>query len=128
MKKFDQINVIPFIDIMLVLLAIVLMTASFISQGKIKVSLPQAETATAITADDISGHYITVTSEGIYYLNDLATDIDHLSTDMATWSKTAPVTLKIDANATFNEFIRISNLLRKYQLNNIQVITLPKAE
>lgn len=31
MKKFDQINVIPFIDIMLVLLAIVLMTATFIS-------------------------------------------------------------------------------------------------
>jgi biopolymer transport protein ExbD len=33
MKRFDQINVIPFIDIMLVLLAIVLTTATFISQG-----------------------------------------------------------------------------------------------
>ena len=39
MKKFDEINIIPFIDIMLVLLAIVLITASFISQGKIQ---PQA--------------------------------------------------------------------------------------
>ena len=38
MKKFDEINIIPFIDIMLVLLAIVLVTASFISQGKIKVN------------------------------------------------------------------------------------------
>ena len=36
MKKFDEINIIPFIDIMLVLLAIVLITASFISQGKIQ--------------------------------------------------------------------------------------------
>ena len=40
MKKFDQINVIPFIDIMLVLLAIVLTSASFISQGKIPVTPP----------------------------------------------------------------------------------------
>ena len=40
MKKFDQINVIPFIDIMLVLLAIVLMTATFIAQGKIDAKTP----------------------------------------------------------------------------------------
>ena len=43
MKKFDQINVIPFIDIMLVLLAIVLMTATFIAQGKIDVNLPTSK-------------------------------------------------------------------------------------
>ena len=42
MKKFDEINIIPFIDIMLVLLAIVLVTASFISQGKIQVNVQQA--------------------------------------------------------------------------------------
>ena len=34
MKKFDQINVIPFIDIMLVLLAIILMTATFTPRAK----------------------------------------------------------------------------------------------
>jgi biopolymer transport protein ExbD len=42
MKRFDQINMIPFIDIMLVLLAIVLTTASFISQGMIPLDLPKA--------------------------------------------------------------------------------------
>lgn len=45
MKKFDQINVIPFIDIMLVLFAIVLTTASFISQGVISVNPPTSSTA-----------------------------------------------------------------------------------
>ena len=40
-EKFDEINIIPFIDIMLVLLAIVLITASFISQGKIQVNVPK---------------------------------------------------------------------------------------
>lgn len=128
MKKFDQINVIPFIDIMLVLLAIVLMTASFISQGKIKVSVPEAETATEVSADDISGHYITVTEDGALYLNDRATDLDTLGESMTSWRETAPVTLKIDANASFNAFIQISDLLRKNQLSNVQVITLPKAK
>ncbi len=42
MKRFDQINVIPFIDIMLVLLAIVLTTATFISQGRLDINVPTA--------------------------------------------------------------------------------------
>ena len=42
-KRFDEINVIPFIDIMLVLLVMVLTTATFIKQGVIPVNLPEAE-------------------------------------------------------------------------------------
>jgi len=42
-KKFDSINVIPFIDIMLVLLVMVLTTATFIKQGVIPVALPEAK-------------------------------------------------------------------------------------
>ena len=42
-KKFDSINVIPFIDIMLVLLVMVLTTATFIKQGVIPVNLPEAK-------------------------------------------------------------------------------------
>ena len=42
MKRMDQINVIPFIDIMLVLLAIVLTTATFIVEGRLEIRLPEA--------------------------------------------------------------------------------------
>ncbi|UJF25077.1 TonB system transport protein ExbD [Suttonella sp. R2A3] len=127
MKKFDQINVIPFIDIMLVLLAIVLMTASFISQGKIKVDVPEAQTATSLGADDIS-RLITITADGRYYLNDQETNLDMLADNMELWSDEQAVTLKIDAQTAFNEFIQVSDLLRKYSLKNVQVVTLPKAE
>lgn len=41
-KEFNYINAIPLVDVMLVLLAIVLTTATFISQGNIKVNLPTA--------------------------------------------------------------------------------------
>ena len=41
-KEFDYINVIPFIDIMLVLLTIVLTTSTFIARGAIQIELPKA--------------------------------------------------------------------------------------
>ena len=41
MKRIDGINVIPFIDIMLVLLAIVLTTATFIVEGRLEIRLPE---------------------------------------------------------------------------------------
>ena len=43
MKRFDQINMIPFIDIMLVLMAVVMTTASFVEIGLIDVNLPVAQ-------------------------------------------------------------------------------------
>ena len=46
MKRMDQINVIPFIDIMLVLLAIVLTTATFIVEGRLQIRLPAATSQT----------------------------------------------------------------------------------
>jgi biopolymer transport protein ExbD len=42
-KEFRDINVIPFVDIMLVLLTIVLTTATFIVAGEIAVNLPEAK-------------------------------------------------------------------------------------
>lgn len=41
-KPFESLNVIPFVDIMLVLLTMVLTTASFIAVGRIPLSLPHA--------------------------------------------------------------------------------------
>ena len=41
-KPFESMNMIPFIDIMPVLLTIVLTTSSFIASGRIPLNLPQA--------------------------------------------------------------------------------------
>ena len=40
--KNESLNIVPFIDIMLVLLAIVLSVSTFIAQGKIQIELPQS--------------------------------------------------------------------------------------
>ena len=52
MKRFENINVIPFIDIMLVLLAIVLTTATFIVEGKLDIRLPESKSQAKLDQPD----------------------------------------------------------------------------
>ena len=82
MKKFDEINIIPFIDIMLVLLAIVLITASFISQGKIQVNVPKASSTVAFKSDELA-KLLTVTADKQLYFNDKPISQEALEKEIA---------------------------------------------
>lgn len=68
-RELNQINVIPLVDVMLVLLVIVLTTATFISTGQIPVDLAKATEAG--DRKDVPV-VITLTAEGQMYLNDSA--------------------------------------------------------
>lgn len=63
-----EINVVPYIDVMLVLLIIFMVTAPLLSQG-VKVNLPQAA-AEPIEDENMDPFVVTVDAEGNYYLND----------------------------------------------------------
>ncbi len=43
--KKEPLNIVPFIDIMLVLLAMVLSISTFIAKGEIQINLPKSKTA-----------------------------------------------------------------------------------
>lgn len=66
-KQFDEINVIPLVDIMLVLLTIVLITATFVVTGQITVNVPEAKYKEAKTLSPI---VITITKNEMIYIND----------------------------------------------------------
>ncbi|MFY1026682.1 TonB system transport protein ExbD [Actinobacillus seminis] len=123
MKKFDEINIIPFIDIMLVLLAIVLITASFISQGKIQVNVPKASTTVAFKSDDLA-KLLTVTEDGDIYFNDQPISLEKLEQEVTQWDKAQKVTLKVDAGSTFQNFVTITDLMAKYQITNVAIVTM----
>ena len=72
-RELNQINVIPLVDVMLVLLVIVLTTATFITAGQIPVNL--AKTAAASDRQD-TPLIITVTAEGALFVNDRAVPDD----------------------------------------------------
>lgn len=126
MKKFDQINVIPFIDIMLVLLAIVLTSATFIAQGKIKVNTPTSSTATALEESVTQSRLITVSKDGIFYLDDEAISFEALEATIRQWNAEQRVNLKLDADAPFALFVRIGDLLRQRQINQVNILALPE--
>ena len=122
-KKFDEINIIPFIDIMLVLLAVVLITASFISQGKIQVNVPKASTAVAFKADELA-KLLTVTADKQLYFNDRPITQEALEAEIAQWNKDQKVTLKIDAEASFQDFVTITDMLSKNEIKNVAIVSM----
>lgn len=122
MQKFDGINVVPFIDIMLVLLAIVLATASFITQGKIQVNLPKAEQTTPVTSQDLTT-VIVIDQHGSYFLNDGLLSLSELDDSISKLDQQAQITVKVDASTPFQSFLSVTDILNKYALNKISVIT-----
>ena len=66
-KLMGEINVVPYIDVMLVLLIIFMVTAPMLSQG-IKVDLPQAS-AEPIVPDDLEPLLLSIDRAGSLYLN-----------------------------------------------------------
>lgn len=123
MKKFDEINIIPFIDIMLVLLAIVLITASFISQGKIQVNVPKASSTVAFKSDELA-KLLTVTETGEIFFNNKPVSIKQIENEISTWEKDQKVTLKVDAKATFQDFVTLTDLMAKNEIKNVAIVTM----
>ena len=76
-REVDQINVIPLVDIMLVLLVIVLTTATFITTGQIPVNLAKASTSSDRQDRPI---VVTVTAEGTVFVEDRANTDEQLDT------------------------------------------------
>jgi biopolymer transport protein TolR len=67
-KLMGEINVVPYIDVMLVLLVIFMVTAPLLTQG-IEVELPKAGAEPIDNIDDLEPLIVTVTKDGSLFLN-----------------------------------------------------------
>ncbi|MGD9888639.1 MAG: biopolymer transporter ExbD [Halothiobacillaceae bacterium] len=124
MKKFDQINVIPFIDIMLVLLAIVLTTATFIAQGRIPLNLPQANHAA--TPQNDKPLEISINDERKLFLESALVHLLELEQRLGLVQQDQPVVLRVDASVPFNDVVGVLDVLNKYHLRNLSIVTVRK--
>jgi biopolymer transport protein TolR len=66
-KAMSDINVVPYIDVMLVLLIIFMVTAPMLTQG-IKVDLPKLESSSVKTEKNQEPIIVSIDSNGAYYL------------------------------------------------------------
>ncbi|MES9972110.1 MAG: TonB system transport protein ExbD [Candidatus Thiodiazotropha sp.] len=120
MKRIDTVNVIPFIDIMLVLLAIVLTTATFIYQGKISLDLAEAEHAESLS--DIEGVEIAIDAQEQLFFNQTAVDKETLGERLSLLIERTPVVLYVDKTVRFERFVTVIDLLKANKLETLSIV------
>ncbi len=121
MKRFDTINVIPFIDVLLVLLALVLVTATFVQHGQIEVRLPEAEAAPATVAERATD--LALTRSGGLFLDGTALAEGELDEALARLPPQQPVVFRVDAAAPFAPFARVAAAAQRLGLANFAILT-----
>ncbi|MBL1244578.1 MAG: TonB system transport protein ExbD [Sulfurimonas sp.] len=120
-KRFDSINVIPFIDIMLVLLVMVLTTATFIKQGVIPVNLPKAK---ATDKKDIKKEVtVYVNAKGELYFEKDKVDLATLEKRLSAVNKSQTVILRSDKESKFQDFVSVMDILKRLGHEQLYIVT-----
>lgn len=126
-----QINVVPYIDVMLVLLVIFIATAPVVMQG-VTVDLPQAQSET-MNEDQRTPIIATVDSAGQYFVSmdtttekmqDLTELTAYVAAELAKDEK-RPVVVQGDAHVDYNSVIQLMNALKEGGVKSVGLVTEP---
>ncbi len=120
-RDIDQINVIPLVDVMLVLLVIVLTTATFITTGQVPVQLAKAKESG--DRKDVP-LVITLTAEGSLFMNDQPVPPDGLRVALNALSRESSVLVRADRVTVLDRFVSVVDEIRSlgFQQVNLEVI------
>ena len=121
MRRFESINVIPFIDIMLVLLAIVLTTATFVVSNKLNIDVPQSSSEETVSSDDVVE--IAIDKQSIIYFNEQKIEPAMLKKRLSQLKKETLINLRVDGSVDFNHFVKVLDIFKQLALEKFSVIT-----
>ena len=131
----SEINVVPYIDVMLVLLVIFMITAPMLTQG-VKIDMPQAS-AEVIESQTQEPIIVSVDDEGRYFLNIAAKPSSAMSEEdiairvaaeleIASQAKeNRPVLVKGSRRVDYGKVVRAMVLLQKAGAKSIGLMTSP---
>jgi biopolymer transport protein ExbD len=120
-ERFDKMHVVPFIDIVLVLLVIVLATASFVKNKTIQVDLPSASTK---KAEDKKSIVIAIDKEGKYFYNKEALSFEMIQARLnALDPKKDVVSLYTDKLTPFDYFVKVIDVMKAKGFENLSIVT-----
>jgi len=133
-RAMAEINVVPYIDVMLVLLIIFMVTAPLLKQG-VDVDLPEAP-AKVMDVKSPEPVVVSVDSEGRYFLNtsstpDSALDGETLGAQVKQAllkQKSRPVMIRGDKNSRYQYVISALVLLQQANINSVGLVTEPGDE
>ena len=131
-KPVSDINVVPYIDVMLVLLIIFMVTAPLISQG-VKVDLPRAD-AQPIEQEDVPPLIASMDKSGLYYLNIgenpkqslTRPDLQALVKAELENNPSKPVVIKADGAVSYDQIIQLMVILQNAGVPSVGLMTEPK--
>ena len=123
LSKKDGLNIVPFIDIMLVLLAIVLSISTFIAQGKIAVDLPSAKSAQQDKEDEKKVS-VVIDKDNKFFIDDVEISDTELKDKLNAVDIKTLIELKSDKNAKFDSFVKVIDILKEKGHENFAIQTI----
>jgi biopolymer transport protein TolR len=133
-KPMGEINVVPFIDVMLVLLVVFMVTAPLLNQG-IEVELPEANNEPLAIDENLETLVVSLTAEGDYFISVGATGEDRQPVTLETLGQqvsiitnanpTIQVLVEGDTEAGWGAMVNLITTLQTAGVANPNFITQP---
>ncbi|MNS73782.1 Biopolymer transport protein ExbD [compost metagenome] len=128
-QPLSEINMIPMIDVMLVLLIVFMITAPLLTNA-VKLDLPEASSqANQPKQDDIS---LSIDGAGKMYWNDKPVDEAALIVQMSAVDQKAQelpeIQLRIDKSVEYGTIAKVMALASQHGLHKIAFVSQPEAE
>lgn len=117
-RELDQINVVPLVDVMLVLLVIVLTSATFITTGHIPVDLAAAKESG--DRHDVP-LVITVTKEEGMFVNDQPVPGEDLDTLLRSFSRESQIVVRADRAIVLERFVGVVDEVRSLGFQDVSL-------
>ena len=117
---FESINIIPLVDVMLVLLTIVLTTSTFIAVGAIPVQLPKAESSTTAPLQIAT---VEIDKQGLLYLNAQVASLAELRRDLIQIDKKTPIMIRADKSIALEIFVEVMDLVKGLGFTKVSLQT-----
>jgi biopolymer transport protein ExbD len=120
-KEFDYLNVIPLVDVMLVLLTIVLTTSTFIATGGIQVELPKAEANEETAA--LHPRTIIIDEEGRIWLEADELTLASLTAVLEGVDRETPILVRADKSLALQGFVDVFGAVKQLGFAHLSLQT-----
>lgn len=119
-KGFESINVIPLVDVMLVLLTIVLTTSTFIAMGAIPVQLPKAESGETIKSVATT---IVIDRQGAIIFDDNPLLPEDLRQNLIPLDRNHPILIRADRFIQLQIFVEVLDIVKGLEFKKVSLQT-----
>jgi biopolymer transport protein TolR len=122
-STLSQINVVPLVDVMLVLLVIFMVTAPILQQG-VQIDLPQAKAA-ALTGEE-DQLVVAIDKKGTVFLNDREITLQELGPKLEAVARLKPdkqVFLRADRSVPYGEVVQVMAAVKTAGVQSLGMIT-----